>query len=48
MNKSHCDKISENLTTFVTECVLMGYTIREKRDKQTIAFLALLSLFVTG
>ena len=36
MNKSYCDEVLENLTTFVT----VGYAIRERRDKQRIAFLA--------
>ena len=40
MNKSYCDKVSENLTAYVTECIFVGYTIRERRGKQTIAFLA--------
>ena len=40
MNKSYCGKISENLTTFVTECIFVGYTMREQKGKQTIAFLA--------
>ena len=40
MNKSYCDEISENLTEFVTEGTFVGYTIKERRGKQTIAFLA--------
>ena len=40
MNKSYCDEISENLTKFVTEGTFVGYTIKERRGKQTIAFLA--------
>ena len=39
MNKSYCDKISENLTTFVTECIFVGYTMRERKGNQTIEFL---------
>ena len=40
MNGSDCDKISENLTKFVTECIFVGDTIKEKSSKQTTAFLA--------
>ena len=40
MNKSYCNEIRENLTTFVTECIFVSYKIRERRGKQTIAFLA--------
>lgn len=36
MNKSCCDEISENL--FVTECIFVGYTIREIRGIQIMAF----------
>ena len=39
MNKSYCDEIPEDLTKFVTECIFVGYTIKEGRGKQTIAFL---------
>ena len=47
MNKSYCNEIRENLTTFVTECIFVSYKIRERRGKQTIAFLAVtwLSIF---
>ena len=30
MNKSYCDKISENLTKFVTECICVGDTIKQR------------------
>ena len=39
MNKSYCDEVSENLTPFVTKCIFVGYAIRERRGKQTIAYL---------
>ena len=35
MNKSYCDKISENLTTFITECIFVGSQCEnEKVNKQ--------------
>ena len=40
MNKIYCDEVSENLTTLVTWCIFVGYAIRERKGKQTIAFLA--------
>ena len=40
MNKSYCHEVSENITTFVTECIFLEYTIRERRGKQTIAILS--------
>ena len=40
MNKSYCDEFSENLTTFVTKCISVGCTIKEKIGKQAITFLA--------
>ena len=40
MNKSYCDEVLENLTAYVTECIFVGYVIKERRGKQTIAFLA--------
>ena len=40
MNGSYCDKIPENLIKFVTECIFVGDTIKEKSGKQTIAFFA--------
>ena len=45
MNKSYDDEVSENLTTFVTECIFVGYAIRERRGKQTIALLAVICFF---
>ena len=38
MNKSYCGEISENITKFVTECIFLGDTVKEKRGKQAIAF----------
>ena len=38
MSKSSCDEVSENLTTFATECIFVGHAIRERRGKQKIAF----------
>ena len=35
MNKSYCDEMWENLAPFLTECIFVGYTIRERRGKQT-------------
>ena len=46
MNKSYDDEVSENLTTFVTECIFVGYAIRERRGKQTIALLAVICFFL--
>ena len=40
MNKSYCDEVSENLTPFITECIFVGFAIRERWGKQTIAFLS--------
>ena len=40
MNKSYFDKISENITKFVTECDFVGDAIKEESGKQTMAFLA--------
>ena len=40
MNKSYCGEISENITRFVTECIFVGDTTKERKGKQTIAFLA--------
>ena len=40
MNTSYYDEVSENLTTFVTECIFEGYAIRERRGEQTIVFIA--------
>ena len=42
MNKICCDKVSENLTTFVTECIFVGCTVKERRIKQAITFLAVI------
>ena len=44
MNKSYCDEVSETLTTFVTECIFVGYTIRGRKGKQKKHFLRLLGL----
>ena len=46
MNKRYCDEILENVTTFVTECIFVGYAIRERRGKQTIAFLVVLGYYL--
>ena len=40
MSKSYCDEVLENLFTFVTVCIFVGYTIGERRGIQTIAFLS--------
>ena len=40
MNKTYCDEVSENLAAFLTECIFVGYAIRERRGEQTIAFFA--------
>ena len=40
MNKSYFGEISENITKFVAECIFVSDTIKEKRCKQAIAFLA--------
>ena len=45
MSKSYDDEVSENLTTFVIECIFVGYAIRERRGKQTIALLAVICFF---
>ena len=45
MNTSYYDEVSENLTTFVTECIFVSYAIRERRGKQTIAFAAVTCFF---
>ena len=42
MNTSYCEKVSENLTAFVTESIFVVYVIRERQGKQTIAFLAVI------
>ena len=46
MNKSYCDAISENLTKFVSKCIFVGYAIKERKGKQTIAFLAVTWLII--
>ena len=33
--KGYSDEVSENLTTFVTEHIFVGYTIGERWSKQT-------------
>ena len=40
MNNSYYEEVSENLITFETECIFVGYNIKERRNKQTIALLA--------
>ena len=47
MNKSYCD-MYQNVTKFVTECIFVGYTVRERKGKQTIAFLAVTWLLLLG
>ena len=39
MNKSYFSEISENVTIFVTESIFVEDTIKERRRKQTIAFI---------
>ena len=41
MSKSYHEEVSENLTAYVTECVFVGYKIRDTKGKQTIAFRAI-------
>ena len=39
---------TKNVTKFVTECIFVGYTVRERKGKQTIAFLAVTWLLLLG
>ena len=43
MSKSCCDEKLENQTKLVTECIFVGYTIKEWRGKQTVAVIYNLS-----
>ena len=46
MNKIYNDEVSENLTTFVTAFIFVGYTTRERKRKHTIAFVAVTWYFL--
>ena len=34
MNRSYCDEVPENFTTFVTECIFADFDTRERRGKK--------------
>ena len=37
-----CYGFSESLTAFVIECIFVGYAMKERGSKQTIAFLVVI------